>query len=114
MGKEDLLLYLIVRVGTAVAIVTLLILRQPRHTGTSWLAMAILCEVIMASLDRFDREVFKLTGGLASGHNLKHVIVGIALGLVFWWLRTRRVLLAQTDETQVMGCGQRGLQVAGQ
>jgi len=114
IGKGDLLLYLIVRVGAAVAIVTLLILRQPRHTGTRWLVMAVLCEVIMATLDRLDHEVFHLTGGVASGHNLKHVIVGVALGLVFWWLRTRRVLSAQTDEAQATVRGQRGLPVAGQ
>lgn len=92
MGQEDLLLYLIVRVGAGAAIVFLLILRPPRHTGTVWLVAAISCEVAMAILERFDHQVFRLTGGLASGHNLKHVLAGIALAFVFWWLRVRKTL----------------------
>jgi hypothetical protein len=96
MGQGDLLLYLIVRIGTGVAIVLLLILRQPRHTGTIWLVAAVACEIIMAGLERFDHEVLRLTAGLVSGHNLKHVLVGFALGFVFWWLRQRRPLPAKT------------------
>jgi hypothetical protein len=52
----------------------------------------MLCEVAMAVLERLDHEVFRLTGGLASGHNLKHVLAGIALAFVFWWLRAREML----------------------
>ena len=92
MGQGDLLLYLIVRIGTGVGIVLLLILRPPRHTGTIWLAAAVACEIVMAALERLDHEVFHLTGGTVSGHNLKHVMAGVALVFVFWWLRARRML----------------------
>lgn len=92
MGQEDLLLYLVVRFGAGAAIVLLLILRPPRYTGTVWLFAAVLCEIAMAFLERIDHEVFRLTGGLASGHNLKHVLAGIALAFVFWWLRARKTL----------------------
>jgi hypothetical protein len=34
--------------------------------------------------------VYAATGGLASGHNLKHVIAGVALVCVFTWLCRRR------------------------
>jgi hypothetical protein len=70
----------------------LLILRQPWHTGTKWLVAAVLSEVAMAVFERFDHEVFRLTGGLVSGHNMKHVMAGIALAFVFWWLRVRKTL----------------------
>lgn len=92
MGQGDLLLYLIVRVGAGLAIILLLILRQPRHTGTEWLVAAILCEAAMAILERLDQEVFRLTGGLVSGHNMKHIMAGVALSFVFWWLRARKTL----------------------
>jgi hypothetical protein len=92
MGQEDLLLYLIVRVGAGAAIVLLLILRPPRHSGTVWLVAAMLCEVAMAISERLDHDVFRLTGGIVSGHNLKHVLAGIALACVFWWLRARKTL----------------------
>jgi|SRR5688572_18049558 hypothetical protein len=97
MGRGDLLLYLVVRVGAGIAIALLVILRRGRHTGTKWLVAALLGEVLMATLERHDHEVFQLTGGLISGHSLKHVMVGVALGFVFWWLRTRRPLAAQPD-----------------
>lgn len=98
MGRGDLLLYLVLRVGAGIAIALLVILRRGRHTGTRWLVAALICEVLMAVLERLDHEIFRVTGGLISGHSLKHVMVGVALGLVFWWLRTRRVLPVTTEE----------------
>ena len=97
MGQGDLLLYLIVRVGTGVAIVLLLILRQPRHTGTKWLVAALISEIVMAIFERFDHEVFRLTDGLVSGHNVKHVMAGVALAFVFWWLRSRKPVAVNPD-----------------
>jgi hypothetical protein len=97
MGKGDLLLYLIVRVGAGIAIALLVILRRPRYTGTKWLVIALLCELLMAALERLDHQVFHLTGGWVSGHSLKHIMVGVALGFVFWWLRARRPLAEKTS-----------------
>jgi hypothetical protein len=95
MGRGDLLLYLVVRVGAGIAIALLVILRRPRHTGTKWLVAALIGEVLMATLERHDHEIFQLTGGRVSGHSLKHVTVGVALVFVFCWLGTRRPLAAQ-------------------
>jgi hypothetical protein len=89
MGQGDLLLYLIVRVGAGAAIAFLLILRQPRYTGAIWLVAAIIAEIVMALFEVLDHEVFRLTGGLASGHSLKHVVAGVGLACVFGWLRAR-------------------------
>lgn len=94
MGRGDLFLYLIVRVGAGIAIALLVILRRPRHTGTIWLVAALIGEILMAALERHDHEIFGLTGGWISGHSLKHIMVGVALGFVFWWLRVRRPLPA--------------------
>lgn len=96
MGRGDLLLYLVVRVGAGIAIALLVILRRPRHTGTRWLVAALIGEILMAALERHDDEIFRLTGGWVSGHSLKHVMVGVALGFVFWWLRARRPLVTGT------------------
>ena len=96
LGKGDLLLYLILRVGAAIAIVLLLVFRSPRYTGTRWILAALICELLMAALERLDHRIFDLTGGAVSGHNLKHVMVGVALSFVFWWLRVRQTLPAKT------------------
>lgn len=92
MGQGDLLPYLIVRIGAGVAIVLLLIVRRPRHSGTTWLVAAIVSEIVMAVFERFDHEVFRQTGGIVSGHNVKHVLAGVALTFVFCWLRSRKTL----------------------
>jgi hypothetical protein len=91
MGKGDLILYLIVRIGAGISILALLVFGRPRHTGTRWLVLALLCELIMAAFERLDYPIFQWTGWV-SGHSLKHVMVGVALALVFWWLRSRRAL----------------------
>ena len=90
MGQGDLLLYLIVRVGAGAAIAFLLILRQPRYTGTIWLVAALAIEIAMGVLERFDHEVFHLTGRIASGHSLKHILAGVGLAFLFGWLRMRK------------------------
>ena len=97
MGRGDLLLYLVLRVGAGIAIALLVILRRGRHTGTRWLVAALICEILMAALERHDHEIFHLTGGWISGHSLKHIMVGVALGFVFWWLRARRPLVGATE-----------------
>jgi hypothetical protein len=96
MGRGDLLLYLVLRVGAGIAIALLVILRRGRHTGTKWLVAALIGEILMAALERHDHEIFHLTGGWVSGHSLKHIMVGVALGFVFWWLRVRRPLAGAT------------------
>ena len=103
MGQGDLLLYLVVRIGAGAAIALLVILRRPRHSGTIWLIAAMLCEVAMACLERFDHEVLRLSGGIASGHNIKHIVAGAALACVFWWLRTRKTLATKAVPVEASG-----------
>ncbi len=92
MGHEDVRLYLMVRVLMAAALFVLIVFCKPRHTGSGWLVAALVGEVLMTTFERLDHQVFALTGGLVSGHNAKHVFVGVALVCVFAWLRVRRNL----------------------
>jgi hypothetical protein len=59
------------------------------------LVAALIGEILMATLERLDHRIFELIGWV-SGHSLKHVMVGVALGCVFWWLRARRPLATAT------------------
>lgn len=90
VGREDVLLYLMVRVLAPAAILLLLLLRPSRHTRSAWLIAALVCEGILFVCERLDHPIYAATGGFASGHNLKHLLVGVALGCVFAWLRLRR------------------------
>jgi hypothetical protein len=90
IGEEDVRLYFMVRVLLALSILLLVVFRPSRYTGTGWLVAAIVGEGAMMTFERLDHQIFALTGGLASGHNLKHLAVGVALVCVFMWLVRRR------------------------
>jgi hypothetical protein len=89
LGADDLLLYLLVRVGAGVAIVCLLLLRRGRYTGGGWLLAVIALEIAMVISERLDYEIFAATRMLVSGHNLKHLLAGALLGCVLAWLARR-------------------------
>ena len=101
IGQEDVRLYLMVRVLLAIAILLLLVFRRSRYTGSGWLVAALVGEAAMMAFERLDHEIFAATGGLASGHNLKHVTVGVALVCVFAWLRLRQGPAGSPDRGRV-------------
>ena len=97
-GSEDLLLYVVVRVGAGIAIVFLLLLRRGRHSHAGWLLAAIALDVLMTVAEALDRPIFAATGGLVSGHNLKHLLAGALLGCILAWLLQRRARPPVADD----------------
>jgi len=91
IGREDVRLYFMIRVLLAVATLLLVVFRRGRYSGSGWLYAALAGEGAMVAFERFDRPVYAATGGLASGHNLKHVVAGVALVCIFTWLCRRRL-----------------------
>jgi hypothetical protein len=91
MGVEDVRLYLMVRVLMAVALFVLIVFRRGRYTGNGWLLGALAGEALLTAFENLDHQIFALTGGIASGHNLKHLTVGVALACVFTWLARRKL-----------------------
>jgi len=89
-GRGDLLLYMIVRAGISVVVLWMLVLRPGRTIGAKWLVAAVLLNVVMVISEHFDREIWELTRGVVSGHNLKHLIAGGVIACVFGWLLHRR------------------------
>ncbi len=92
LGADDLRLYLIVRIGTNVAIAFLLFLRRGRYSGAGWLWAALALDVIMTAAERLDYEIYAATGMLVSGHNVKHVLAGALLACTLAWLMRREPL----------------------
>jgi len=89
-GADDLRLYLIVRIGTGVAIACLLLLRRGRYSGAGWLWAALVLDVVMTVAERLDNEIYSATGMFVSGHNVKHVLAGVLLGCTLAWLLLRQ------------------------
>ena len=89
-GSDDLLLYLVVRVGAGVAIACLLLLRRGRHSRALWLVAAIALDIVMTIAERLDYEIYAATRMLLSGHNLKHLLAGALQGCILAWLACRQ------------------------
>lgn len=98
-ASGDLLLYLVVRVGAGAMIACLLLLRPGRYSGVGWLWAALVLDVVMTVSERLDSAIFATTRGIASGHNIKHVLAGALLGCILVWLVRRR---AQGPATAVL------------
>ena len=88
-GADDLRLYLIVRIGTGVAIACLLLLRRGRHSGVGWLWAGLALDIAMTVAERLDMEIYAATGMIFSGHNVKHLLAGVLLGCPLAWLVVR-------------------------
>jgi hypothetical protein len=86
----DLLLYLVMRVGTGLLIIGLCLLRAGRYSHIGWLFAALALDIAMTVSERLDREVFSASRGLVSGHNIKHLLAGVLLGCLLMWLLQRR------------------------
>jgi hypothetical protein len=91
-GRDDLLFYLVVRIGVGLLIVGLCLLRKGRHSHIGWLVAALGLDITMTVCERFDASIFAASGGLVSGHNIKHLLAGALLGCLLMWLLQREPL----------------------
>jgi hypothetical protein len=87
--SDDLLFYLVMRVGAGLLIICLCLLRAGRHSHIGWLVAALGLDIMMTASERLDREIFAATHGLLSGHNLKHLLAGALLACLLSWLVQR-------------------------
>ena len=86
---DDLLFYLVMRVGAGLLIICVCLLRTGRHSHIGWLVAALGLDIMMTASERLDREIFAATHGLRSGHNLKHLLAGALLACLLMWLVQR-------------------------
>ncbi len=93
-GRGDLWLYLVIRVGVSVGALALLILRRSRYTAAGLLLAAVALDGLETVVERLDWQIWHATGGVVSGHNLKHVLGGMVIACVAAWLLHRRAVEA--------------------
>jgi intracellular septation protein A len=85
----DLKFYVWVQVAPFLAIAVLLALYRGRYTGRYWLAYGLLFYALAKVTEFNDLRVYALTGGLISGHALKHLLAAVAPLCVYVMLKTR-------------------------
>lgn len=89
-GRGDLRAYLLVQALPIVLVPLLLWLYPPRYDGGGKLLAVIGLYLVALLLDLGDDAVFAASGGLVSGHTLKHAVAAFAAWRVLHYLRTRR------------------------
>lgn len=89
-GAGDLRPYLLMQAYPMLSIPLLLWLYPPRYSGGRDILIVIGLYLLALLFDLSDRAVFGLTGGLVSGHTMKHVVAALAAAWVARHLRQRR------------------------
>jgi hypothetical protein len=87
-GVENLNPYGAVQFGPPLIILLIVVLFPPRYNRSEDLLVAAILYALAKVAERFDRDVFIATGGLISGHTLKHLLAAFA---VLWILRMLRL-----------------------
>jgi hypothetical protein len=87
---EDLRPYAFVQGFIMLALPLLLVIRPPRYTRTSDVAWMIVLYALARVAEGLDRPLFVASGGLVSGHTLKHLLAAAAVAQLLRHLRRRR------------------------
>jgi hypothetical protein len=91
-GVGDLRFYALMQLMPTLLIPLLLWLYPPRYSGGRDILAVIGLYLLALLFDFTDRPVFALTGGLVSGHTLKHVVAALAALWVVHHLQRRKFL----------------------
>jgi len=91
-GLGDLRPYALMQVLPMALVPLMLYLYPPRYSNDRDILMVIGLYVLALLGDRGDHPIFTLTGGIISGHTIKHLAAALAIFLVLLHLRRRRIL----------------------
>jgi hypothetical protein len=91
-GRGDLRPYILTQAAPMLLIPLLLWCTPPRYSRAGDILAVIGLYALALLLDYGDRAVFSATGGVVSGHTLKHTVAALAAYAVVRHLRLRRAL----------------------
>jgi len=100
-GHGDLRFYLIVQFYPIITMVLMLLLLPTAYTHGNHYWGVLLCYLAAKLAEMLDHQIFGLTHGVISGHNLKHLFAALAVTWVLrmLWMRqiasTRKALTGQ-------------------
>jgi hypothetical protein len=88
-GVGDLRFYMLVQFYPMLAIPLMMALFPARYTRTRDMAWLVLWYVVAKALEQWDVPVFQATGGVMSGHALKHVAAALAVAALVMMVARR-------------------------
>ena len=89
-GAGDLRPYLLVQAFSLAAVPLLVAAGAPRYDGARWLLGGLALYGAAKGAEAWDRAIFAATGGVVSGHTLKHLLAAAAIALLAVMLGRRR------------------------
>jgi predicted membrane channel-forming protein YqfA (hemolysin III family) len=92
-GMGDLRFYIVMQLTPILLVPLLLWLYPPRYDDGRDIMVVIGLYLLALLFDFTDRPVFALTGGLVSGHTLKHVVAALAALWVVRYLHRRKAAI---------------------
>lgn len=98
--SDDLRAYVLVQFLPLLMIPAILILYRAPRKESGPLLVALVIYLLSKLAEHFDRALFEWTGGVISGHSLKHLLAALALFVVYRMLR-RRALRSRSAESVV-------------
>lgn len=90
-GMGDLRFYFLMQLYPVLLVPLLLRLYPPRYSGDRIILAVVGLYLLALAFDLGDRPVFALTGGLVSGHTIKHAVAALAAVGVLLHLRQRTI-----------------------
>lgn len=108
-GSGDLRPYLAVQAYPLVAIPLLLVLGPARYTGSPWLLVGLALYAAAKVAEAKDAAIFVATGGVVSGHTLKHLLAALGVGVLAVMLARRRPLPARGPAPGAVARGGRSI-----
>ena len=90
IGSGDLRIYLLVQIVPGLTLPLMILLFPGPAGGDRWLVAMLVLYAAAIGLEKIDRPIFELTGALASGHTLKHLVAAAAGYAVLHMLIKRR------------------------
>ncbi|HKQ30360.1 MAG TPA: ceramidase domain-containing protein [Burkholderiales bacterium] len=91
-ASNDLRLYLWVQVAPLLTIPLVMSLYRARFTHRIYLLYGLVLYVLAKLAEFYDQSLFDLTGGIMSGHSLKHLLAAGGILCVYLMLARRRAL----------------------
>jgi hypothetical protein len=81
--------------GWSILAIVLLIALFPatRYSHGKYLVWAAVWYGLAKAFETFDLQIYRLLGGIVSGHTIKHVLAAIGLFAIVWQLRLRKPLV---------------------
>ncbi len=89
---DDLRFYIWIQLISLLTIPLVMILYRPRYSHQSILLAALGCYALAKISEVFDKEIFRLSQGIISGHTIKHLLSALGCLSIFLMLQRRKLL----------------------